>query len=96
MNNAALGFTLLIGGLVLFASALNKTTAAMLTGLIYGEGALKTPTANPITTQMNSPINSQTMKQSSDGGPTAGVVPTNKNGTIPGLTAPILTPAQRG
>lgn len=43
MNNAALGFTLLIAGLAVFVSALNKTTASMIAGLIYGEAGLKAP-----------------------------------------------------
>lgn len=54
MNNVSLGFTLLVAGLVIFASSLMKTTGSMLGGLIYGAGALKTPassTPGPTITQ---------------------------------------------
>ena len=60
MNNVALGFTFLFIGLAVFASAVNKTTGAMLAGLIYGEGSLKKPigsTKLPTITQgKDSPI----------------------------------------
>ena len=60
MNNVALGFTFLLIGLAVFASAVNKTTGAMLAGLIYGEAGLKKPigsTKLPTITQgKDSPI----------------------------------------
>lgn len=39
--NIALGFTLTALGLVIFISGINKTTGAMLSGLIYGRDGLK-------------------------------------------------------
>ena len=60
MNNVALGFTFLLVGLAVFASAVNKTTGAMLTGLIYGEAGLKKPSGSAtlptITLGKDSPI----------------------------------------
>ena len=60
MNNVALGFTFLFIGLAVFASAVNKTTGAMLAGLIYGEGSLKKPSGSAklptITLGEDSPI----------------------------------------
>ena len=60
MNNVALGFTFLLVGLAVFASALNKTTGSMIAGLLYGEAGLKKPfgsAASPTITQgQDSPI----------------------------------------
>ena len=58
MNNVALGFTFLLLGLAMFASAINKTTGAMVAGLLYGEAGLKKPsgTLATITLGKDSPI----------------------------------------
>ena len=51
MNNSALGLTLLAAGLLLFFSAINRSTGAFLAGLFYGKDALKnTPTKTPAKT----------------------------------------------
>lgn len=48
MNNPAMAFTLLVLGLVTFASAVMGTTGAMLSGLFYGAAGLS-PAASTIT-----------------------------------------------
>ena len=48
MNNPAMAFTLLVLGLVTFASAVLGTTGGMLAGLFYGAAGV-TPAASTIT-----------------------------------------------
>lgn len=90
MNNAALGFTLLLAGLAVFASALNKTTGAMLTGLFYGEGALKPPAGKSSDSPMTQSQADNAWAITPPDWSRAGVVPVSPNGGVPGITVPII------
>ncbi len=97
VNNAALGFTLLLAGLAVFASAINKTTGAMFAGLIYGESALKTPTAKAKDAPISqAAADSAWTSPPSATNPKAGVVPVTPNGGVPGITVPIIPNDQMG
>ena len=96
MNNAALGFTFLLVGLAVFASALNKTTGSMIAGLIYGENSLKKPTGKIVDSPMTPTEAEDAWTKLPDDWTRAGVVPVSPSGGIPGLTIPIIPPSKMG
>lgn len=93
MNNAALGFSLLLLGLAVFASALNKTTGSMIAGLLYGEGALKAPGQTQAQKDAAA-VAANPLAVVPPGGVRAGVVPVGPDGKIPGITAPFIDPSK--
>lgn len=96
MNNVALGFTLLLAGLAVFVSALNKTTASMIAGLIYGEGGLKSPGPKTEDKPLTPGQAADAWKKLPEGWNRAGVVPVSPKGGIPGLTIPIIPADKMG
>jgi len=91
VNNVALGFSFLFVGLVVFYSALNKTTGAALAGLLYGSSVLKDPTAAPTDAPVSQAQADAAWKAPvSATNPKAGVVPVTPLGGVPGITVPII------
>lgn len=98
MNNAGLGFALLLAGLAVFASALNRTTGAMLTGLLYGEAALQQPGSGAGSGE--APVGGTSVADAQNSLPgnsqRAGIIKVTPKGGVPGLTVPIIDPKLLG